>query len=251
MPEPMTKPILLSVVLLLISAYLVTAITAFNRKPEEQVCHDLQLVLQDTTYAGFITRKEVIGMLEKKGISPIGKRQDRIRTKIIEKELSKHPLIDRAECYKTPDGKLCVEVAQRIPVLRVMSDDGENYFLDNKGTVMPPDTKCVAHLAVATGSIEKSFAMKDLYKFAVFLQNNPFWNAQVEQIHVLPGRDVELVPRVGDHLIYLGPLDDFESKLKRVKAFYEKALNRVGWNKYSRINVEFGNQIICTKKQTH
>lgn len=244
----MIKRILLSIVLLLITAYLVMAITAFNRKPEGQVCHDIQLIIQDTAYAGFITQKEVISMFEKKGISPIGKKLDRIRTKTVEKELSKHPLIDRAECYKTPSGKLCVEVTQRIPVLRVMSENGENYYLDNKGTVMPPHAKCVAHLAVATGRIEKSFAMRDLYKFAVFLQNNSFWNAQVEQIHVLPGRNVELVPRVGDHLIYLGRLDNYENKLKRVKAFYEKALNQVGWNKYSRINVEFGNQIICTKK---
>ena len=134
----MIKRILLSIVLLLITAYLVMAITAFNRKPEGQVCHDIQLIIQDTAYAGFITQKEVISMLEKKGISPIGKKLDRIRTKTVEKELSKHPLIDRAECYKTPSGKLCVEVTQRIPVLRVMSDNGENYYLDNKGTVMPP-----------------------------------------------------------------------------------------------------------------
>ena len=44
--------------------------------------------------------------------------------------------------------------------------------------------------------------MKDLYKFGVFLQKNSFWNAQIEQIHVLPGKNIELVPRVGDHLIY-------------------------------------------------
>ena len=53
---------------------------------------------------------------------------------------------------------------------------------------------------------------------------------------------------MGNHLIYLGKLNHFESKLERVKVFYEKALNRVGWNKYSRINVEFDNQIICTKR---
>ena len=33
-----------------------------------------------------------------------------------------------------------------------------------------------------------------------------------------------------------------------MRLFYEKALNRVGWNKYSRINVEFDNQIICTRR---
>ena len=245
----MIKRILLSIVLLLVLAYLIVAVTAFNRKPAGQVCRDVELVIKDTVYAGFITKKEVAAMLEKKGVSPIGKHLDRIRTKTLEQALSKHPLIDEVECYKTPSGKLCIEVTQRIPILRIMSANGENYYLDNKGTVMPPDAKCVAHRAIVTGNVEKSFAMKDLYKFGVFLQNNPFWEAQIVQINVLPGKEIELVPRVGNHIIYLGKLEHFEDKLKRLKTFYEKGLNQVGWNKYSRISLEFGNQIICTKKK--
>ena len=245
----MVKRILLSIVMLVLIAYLAVAITAFNRKPADQTCRDMELVIKDTVYAGFITKKEVSGMLEKKGIYPVGKPMDRIRSKTLERELAKHPLIDEVECYKTPSGILCVEVSQRIPILRVISANGENYYLDNKGTVMPPDAKCVAHLAIVTGRVEKSFAMRDLYKFGVFLQNNKFWDAQIEQIHVLSDKNVELVPRVGDHIIYLGKLDGFERKLERVKAFYERGLNQVGWNKYSRINVEFSNQIICTKRE--
>lgn len=174
---------------------------------------------------------------------------ERISTKSLERELSKHPLIDEAECYKTPSGKVCVEVTQRIPILRVMSANGQNYYLDNKGTIMPPEAKCVAHRVIVTGNVEKSFAMKDLYKFGVFLHNNKFWDAQIEQIHVLPDQNIELVPRVGDHLVYLGKLENFENKLARLKEFYKKGLNRVGWNKYSRINLEFSNQIICTKRE--
>ena len=245
----MIKRILLSIVLLLVIAYLVVAVTTFNRRPSSRVCREVELVIKDTAYAGFITKKEVVTLLEKKGISPIGKELERIRTKTLEKELAKHSLINRVECYKTPSGKLCIEVSQRIPILRIIANNGENYYLDNEGTVMPPDVKCVAHLAVVTGNVEKSFAMRDLYKFGVFLQNNSFWDAQIEQINVLRGKNIELVPRVGDHLIYLGKLTDFEKKLKRVKAFYEKGLNQVGWNKYSRINVEFDNQIICTKRE--
>ena len=244
----MFKKILLSALLLLIAAYIVAAVTVFNRKPASQVCQDIRLVIKDSVYAGFITKNEVSAMLKKKGISPLEQPMDRVRTDSIEQVLSRHPLIDRVECYKTPGGSLNIEVSQRIPILRVMSDDGANYYLDDKGYIMPPDAKCVAHRAVATGRIEKAFAVKDLYKFGVFLQRNPFWDAQVEQIHFLPDGNVELVPRVGNHLIYLGKLNHFESKLERVKVFYEKALNRVGWNKYSRINVEFDNQIICTKR---
>ena len=245
----MVKRILLSIVMLVLIAYLVVAVSAFNRKPADQTCRDMELVIKDTAYAGFITKEELKGILQHKGIYPIGKKMERISTKSLERELSKHPLIDEAECYKTPSGKVCVEVTQRIPILRVMSSNGQNYYLDNKGTVMPPDAKCVAHRVIVTGNVEKSFAMKDLYKFGVFLQKNSFWNAQIEQIHVLPGKNIELVPRVGDHLIYLGKIAGFEKKLKRVKAFYERGLNQVGWNKYSRISVEFDNQIICTKRE--
>ena len=53
----MIKRILLSIVLLLILAYLVVAITAFNRKPASRVCRDVELVIKDTVYAGFITKK--------------------------------------------------------------------------------------------------------------------------------------------------------------------------------------------------
>ena len=244
----MFKKILLSALLLLIAAYIVAAVTIFNRKPAAQVCHDLLLVIKDSIYAGFVTKKEVSTLLKKKGISPLGRPIDSVSTRAIEQELSLHPLIDRVECYKTPGGCLNIEVSQRIPILRVMSDNGDNYYLDDKGSIMPTGAKCVAHRAIATGRIEKAFAVKELYKFGVFLQQNPFWDAQIEQIHVLADGNVELVPRVGSHLIYLGRLDNYEGKLRRVKAFYEKALNRVGWNKYSRINVEFDNQIICTKK---
>ena len=75
---------------------------------------------------------------------------------------------------------------------------------------MPPEAKCVAHRVIVTGNVEKSFAMKDLYKFGVFLHNNKFWDAQIEQIHVLPDQNIELVPRVGDHLVYLGKLENLK-----------------------------------------
>ena len=243
----MLKKILLTIVLLLITAYLLVAITAFNRKPAGATCTDIELVIKDTAYAGFVTTKEIAAILTKKKLNPVGKNMDEIRTAELEEALATQPLIDRVECYKTPSHKICVEVTQRIPILHVINSRGENYYLDNKGTVMPSDAKCTALVPLATGSIDKTFAVSGLYPFGMYLQNDPFWEAQIEQIHVLPDRSIELVPRVGDHIIYLGKAEDYERKLSRVKKFYRKALNKVGWNKYGRINVEFSNQIICTR----
>jgi cell division protein FtsQ len=180
---------------------------------------------------------------------PVGKKLSQISTKQMEAQLNMHPLIDHAECFKTPAGGIHIEVNQRIPLLHIMAANGENYFVDNKGQVMPATAKCVARKTIVTGSVEKSFATSDLYNFGVFLQNNPFWNAQIEQINVLPGNNVELVPRVGEHIVYLGKLTRYEEKLDALKTFYIKGLNKVGWNKYSRISLEFTNQVICTKAE--
>ncbi len=245
----MIKKVLLLIVLLLIVAYLVIALTAFNSKPVDQVCRSIELVIKDSVNAGFVTRNEVVALLQKKKLYPIGKKMESIRTDLLEEQLNKHPLIEEAECYKTPGGTLCVEVTQRLPVLRVLGSKGENYYIDSKGKVMLPAANCVAHLAVVTGHVDTAFATKDLYRFGMFLQQDEFWESQIEQINITLGKEIELVPRVGDHLIFLGTIDNFEQKLAKLKVFYEKALNKVGWNKYSRISLEFNNQIICTKKE--
>ncbi len=247
----MLKRILLFTFTVLVVAYLIASVTLLNAKDDRQVCKNLELIIGDTLYAGFINKAEVGAILQKNDIYPIGKQQNQIATKALEEELNQHPLIDKAECYWTPSGKLFIEVSQRVPILRVMNNQGNDYYIDNKGSIMPTDIRCIAHRIIATGNIEKPFAMNELYNFSVFLQGNPFWDAQIEQIHILEDYDVELIPRVGNHIIYLGKLEEYEQKLERLKAFYQKGLNQVGWNKYSRISLEFNNQIVCTKKDNH
>lgn len=247
----MIKKILLLLLMLIIIAYLGIAITAFNNKSEDQTCQDIELIIKDSVNAGFITKTEITSLLKRDGVYPVGRKMDRIKTKRLEKQLATHPLIERAECYKTPAGNICVEVTQRLPILRIMNHKGENFYLDNQGKIIPPEANCTAHLAIVTGYAEKSFAMRNLYLFGLFLQKDKFWNAQIEQINITPTREIELVPRVGDHIVFLGKIDNFEEKLGRLKIFYEKGLNKVGWNKYERISLEFSNQIICTKKETN
>ena len=244
----MFKKILIALCTTVAATYLLLAITAFNRKPVGQTCPGLELVIRDSVYAGFVTSQDVSALLRHQGLDPAGKNTDSIDTRRMEQALAEHPLIDAVECYKTPGGQVCVEVSQRLPILRILSDNGENYYVDSKGRTMPLSAKCVARLPVVTGHVSRDFATGPLYGFGLFLYYNPFWQAQTEQIHILPDQTVELVPRVGNHLIYLGKLQDYDRKLRRVKLFYEKALHRVGWNKYSRLNVEFEHQVICTKR---
>ena len=48
--------------------------------------------------------------------------------------------------------------------------------------------------------------------------------------------------------IYLGQPIEIDKKLDRLRKFYSYGLSQTGWNRYSRINVEFDNQIICKQR---
>ena len=208
----------------------------------------MELVINDSIDYGFISKREVLRLLNNKKLSPIGQEMGKINTRQLEDELKQHPLIGNAECYRTPGNRIGIEITQRVPILRVMAANGEQYYIDDKAHTMPIPNSA-ANVAIVTGYVDKTFATKELYEFGMFLQKHPLWKAQIQQINVTPAKELELVPLVGEHVIFLGKPNNYESKFKRLKTFYKKGLNEVGWNKYSRISLEFDNQIICTKKE--
>lgn len=244
----MIKKLFILLFLMLIAVYLIVAVTAFNSKPTEAACIGMELVISDSIDHGFITKKEVLRTLNTKKLSPIGKKMSEINTRLLEEELGQHPLIGNVECFRTTGNRIGIRVTQRLPILRIMAANGENYYVDDKGYAMPIPNSA-ANVVIATGHIDKAFATKELYEFGLFLRNTPLWNAQIQQINVTPTKELELIPRVGDHVIFLGKPGNYEEKFNRLKTFYKKGLNEVGWNKYSRISLEFNNQIICTKKE--
>ena len=244
----MLKKLFIFLFLVLITAYLVMAVTVLNAKPQEQACIGMELIINDSIDYGFISKREVLRMLNGKKLSPIGKKMEEINTRQLEDELKQHPLIGNAECYRTSSNRIGIEITQRLPILRVMAANGENYYIDDQAHTMPIPNSA-ANVAIVTGHVDKAFAKKELYELGMFLQRNPLWKAQVQQINVTSSKELELIPQVGDHVIFLGKANNYETKFERLKTFYKKGLNEVGWNKYNRISLEFDNQIICTKKE--
>lgn len=132
----MIKRILILCILLAVTAYLIVAVTVFNRKPENQVCKGMELVVKDSIDYGFITETEVKNLLKQKNLYPEKKRIGTINVRLLEETLSRHPFISKAECYLTSGGKVGIEVYQRIPILRIMSSNGDNYYIDQSGKIM-------------------------------------------------------------------------------------------------------------------
>ena len=147
-----------------------------------------------------------------------------------------------------------------MPVIRIKADNGDDYYVDDNDCIMPR-SNYTSDLIIATGSISRRYATTCLSPLGKTIMQNDLWKNQVEQINILPDQSVEIVPRIGNHIVLLGKMPDdidrkkrekaiaefFNYKMERLEKFYRFGLSEVGWNKYSYINIEFDNQIICRK----
>jgi cell division protein FtsQ len=244
-----------------LAIYLMFAFTAFN-KPDgkTRLCTKVNINIQDEATNGFIDTHEIKNRLKKGNIYPLKMPLDDVNSRKIEETLKSSPFVKTVECYKTQDGQVCITLTQRMPVVRIKSDRGDDYYLDDNDCIMP-NSHYTSDLIIATGHITKWFATNYISPLSKTLMENDLWKNQIEQINVMPDLGIELVPRVGNHIVYIGQLpyckykplrnkivsDFVNKKMDRLEKFYKYGLSQAGWNKYSYINLEFDNQIICKK----
>lgn len=246
---------------IILGGYLVVAFSAFD-KPNvvKRVCTQVNINIEDEATNGFISAAEIKNRLEKSRLYPLSKLMQSINTRVIEETLEQSPFVKNVECYKTEDGHVSIALTQRMPTVRIKADNGDDYYIDDNHSVMP-NSKYTSDLIIATGHISKWYARHYIAYLAENLMANEFWKNQIVQINVLPNKGVELVPRVGNHIVYIGQLPETQyvnlrqrliseyvtKKMDRLEKFYKYGLSQAGWNKYSYINIEFDNQIICKK----
>jgi Cell division septal protein len=240
----MMKRVFSIVVLVLLLVYIGIALAAFCPRPEASVCDGIELMGKSTSQ--FETQEEIISLLSRFGLNPVGKPMNEISCSAIEDSLRTLPLVLHCDCFKSVGSKVGIAITCRTPIMRIIPDKGTSGYIDREGILFDRLPKPV-YLPVATGNIDKEFAEKELYEMACFLQKSKFWNAQIEQINVTAAHDLELVPRVGDHIIRFGKVERVRQKFSKLQTFYEKGLNQVGWNRYSIIDIRYGDQVIGIK----
>lgn len=244
-----------------LAVYLVLAVTAFN-KPDDtaKVCTKVSIDIADKSSNGFIDAKEIKHRLELQQLYPLGKPMRYVDARKIEETLKTSPFVNTAECFKTQDGHVNVSITQRMPIARIKAVNNDDYYIDDKDCIMP-NSHYTSDLIIATGNINRWFATNYIAQLSKSLMSSDLWRNQIEQINVLPDHSIELVPRVGNHIVNIGRLPEVKNKMERNKAiddyvkkqlnrlekFYKYGLSQAGWNKYSYINLEFSNQIICEK----
>lgn len=249
--------------------YITVTLGFIAERQQRLVCNAVEVHVVDSLRNAFVLKKSIMNLLQQKGINLIGKNFKQINLENLEILINSYPPVDKADVYKTSDGRIVIDIHQRNPILRIIDMSNDSYYLDEKGFLMKLSGNYASNVIIANGNIHtgvpinnsvnvlaleekahgKRVVLAELYKVAKFITNDKFWNAQIEQIFVNASGDFELIPRVGAHVIIFGDDNDCEEKFSNLMSFYKNGLPAAGWNTYATINLKYKGQVICTKRE--
>jgi len=163
----------------------------------------------------------------------------------LETALNSNSMIKKAQVYLTVNGEVRADVIQRKPIARVSTN--AFYYIDDEGLFMPLSKNYTARVPLVKGYVEKN-NLNTIFKIADKIYRDPFLKTHIVEIYQKQDNTIILKTRVLDFEIVIGNLDRLDKKINNFKAFYQKAKKDRTLKKYSKVNLQFENQVVCTKK---
>jgi len=238
---------------LLLIIFIVGTLAFTSIESKNIMCTDIEVVFDSDELIN-VDKDKLIRIVKNTDNKILKKTLGEINSEEIEDEIEKVPAILTADVYKlmvnekgSYKGVLVVKVKHREPVMRVITSSG-SYYLDKFGIRIPVSSSYATNVLVASGSVSESFAVEKLLPFVLYVDDDDFWNAQIQQIYVEEDGDVLLIPLVGRHVIELGEMDNFPQKLNVMRAFYKQVLAKNNWDKYDRVSLKYNNQVVAKRR---
>jgi len=229
-------------------------------------CTGVKISIHESEKPGFINQKDIRKIIFDEFDSLTGQYMENINTDGIEKLLSINPYIAHARVYSSVQGEIMIELARHEPLVRIINQDNEGYYLSKRGTPMPLKRGYVPKLPLASGNISEKLSsingqtfllnpadvknsplLGKVHHVADALTKNDFMNRYITQIYVDEKGQFEMTPSDGKFKIILGDASDVPLKFENFIAFYQGVALKMGADSISSVNLKFINQVVCKK----
>ena len=237
-------------------ALIVLLVAAFNKK-ESALCTGIKIEIEGATTNIFIDEHDIRSIIEKyAGKKIVGKKIKDFDIEFMEKELEKDVWLKKATIYFDNQGMLRANIFEREPLARIFVIDGNTFYIDDEIRILPLSSKHTARLPVFTNfhTIEKKLSIRDsnllksIKSLSAFIQKDSFLMSMIDQIDINKQNQFELIPKMGKQQIYFGDTLDMKEKFERFTLFYKKVIPKYGWDKYSKVNLQYRNQVVASIK---
>lgn len=252
------KNIIFRILVFLFAGAFIALSFAAKVEREQEYLTGIKVRIDESRGLFFVSMEEVIRLAEQIiGKDPLYLTGSDLE--MLEDRLSENPFILQVRAFIDNKAALNINITQRKPLIRVIPLQGRSFYVDSEGNKFPVKEGYTVKVPLVTGFIPEnnvisgkisSSNLQKVFAIASQVSRDPFWSAQFAQYNLADNGDVEVIPRLGDHIIILGDERDLEGKLRRLDIFYNEVLRNTGWDAYQYINVQYKNQIVCLKNKT-
>ena len=260
--------ILLITLWIAIAAGVVVMMGFANETHKVKQCRGITCRIDYRGSQPLISGNDLMNQITKKFGKPQSKTIGEINISGMAAFLKKNPYLENTDVLITVEGDIMIKADQCMAVIRYYTPEGQQHYLDKTGRVMPVDPAYPYKTLIANGSIESPLkdgkniysvpdsnhvlraglkSLYDIHMLAGIISADSTLKALIEQVYVTKNGKIQLVTKAGSHIVYMGDTTDAAEKLGNLMCFYKNGLVKTGWNKYGKLNLEYKNQIVCTK----
>lgn len=225
----------------------VIAGVVYALKSDDGICNNIVVNIKGTTDVDrLMTEGEVEKLIGKDGI--VGKRFGDIDLLKIERKVKGMKYVKSVNAVAGISGDLNINITEHKIIARLINENGDSMYLTaDSSKLIGVSKNGSVRVPIVMGKIGFNDKKKisDLELLIREIDKNDFMKSYVQQIIVDDDRRYSIVGLVGNHIVELGRLDNLKDKFERLERFYENGLNKVGWDKYRIISVEFDSQVVC------
>ena len=167
-----------------------------------------------------------------------------VHLKALEFELNKIELVKKSDVFIDVNGTMVIDIEQRKPIARFIDN---KFYLDEDGFVMPKSKYYSARVPVIKGYANTQDQLDLIYKLTNYIKDDKFLSQSATEILIDSNSNFSIKLRDYRFKILIGQLNNLDLKIKNFKAFYINASANQILNKYSVINLQFDNQVVCVK----
>ena len=248
---------------LVIGGGMLVLLIAAMGKQKKNTCTGYSIIIKDgSDEKYFLSEIDIMQLLKTAVKGDIkGQSKSNFNLRQMENLLEENAWIKDAQLYFDNKDVLHVVVAEREPVARIFTARGKSFYIDEDENGIPLSQNLSTDVPVFTGVPDRedrrkkdSLLLREIRNTAKFISSQPFWRAQVAQVHLVRSDvnsdwEFEMVPVIGNHIIKLGNGYKIEEKFNRLFIFYKEVLSRTGFDKYKTVDVRFAGQVIGSKSE--
>ena len=135
-----------------IGCYFFFADKLYREGMPAQLCKEVTVTLLDSASNRFVTKDEVIEIIDSFNGKSIGKPVDEINTHLMEKLLNQKNAIKESQVSITRSGSLNISITQRKPVLRIQSSTS-GFYVDETQYIFPLVPTFTSYVPIVSGHI--------------------------------------------------------------------------------------------------